>query len=431
MVRIKNMGQVNTNKDEPIDIGDLISEAFLLTKGKEDREELVLDYLCQSVTKADNYDALVMKAKNKEPYAYIQLASWHISHAENVKDYCKALEYAKKAVQNDYVEGYYILGQLYYYGTGCEKNIIRALKYFHTFLKQIDHKQIINDIVIKDTYQKLIEGNIILHKFSKAEQYMEEFRGFDASASLCMEEYERQIAQLKKGKTQMHYKQSLCLLGGVLFFLLLFLGVKHIFPDLDLNLRKPIRKESTKVSPDEYIIYADTVTQQDASPVFTDTASLEPSIVSASDFYNQSLQEVPPQNAWASSEYISSKGIDYSVNCLVDHNVETVWQEGVLGSGIGECIHFDFDGEVELYGIILSNGKMSSEEGYFNNNRLAEFKLIGEEEVVIRVEDVFEKQYIFFEHPIKGCSVDIVINKVFAGLKYDDTCVTDIEFFTK
>ena len=105
MVGIKNMGQVNTNKDEPIDIGDLISEAFLLTKGKEDREELVLDYLCQSVTKADNYDALVMKAKNKEPYAYIQLASWHISHAENVKDYCKALENQEFNTYDEYNNG--------------------------------------------------------------------------------------------------------------------------------------------------------------------------------------------------------------------------------------------------------------------------------------------------------------------------------------
>lgn len=428
------MDQTVVKNEETKDIGELISDAFLLAQGKADREDIVLDYLCQSISKADNYDALVAKAKKEDPYAFIQLASWHLSHAENVKDYCMALNYAKKAVSFHYVEGYYILGQLYFYGTGCEKNIVRALKYFQYFIEQVDQKQLINDAVLKDAYLRLIEGNIKLRKLDKAVYYIDELKALDGNMADKTTEYEVAISNMRRESSQGVYRQALRLLTGVLFLLLMLMALQYIFPELkriDLSLDKPMRKQVSnsiaepeqEPQPEPEPVYYEAVTQPEPKEPY--------SLLSSFDFYRYELNEVAPTNVWASTEYISSKGVDYGANCLIDQDESTQWQEGVDGSGVGECIHFDFSDEILLSGMIITNGKVTSKEAYYDNNRLASFEIKAEDSILIELKDNFEKQYIYFSEPISANSFDLIIDSVFQGLKYNDTCITDIVFLTK
>ena len=134
------MGSQATKKEEKyIDIEDLLKESLSDKNVTGDKEDMVLEYLCQTISKTDSYDALQRKARDGDTYAYIQLASWHISHAKNIKDYCAAYHYALKASKHGYVESYYILGQLYLYGTGCIKNVHKAIKYLDIFVRFYEH----------------------------------------------------------------------------------------------------------------------------------------------------------------------------------------------------------------------------------------------------------------------------------------------------
>ena len=98
------MGSQATKKEEKyIDIEDLLKESLSDKNVTGDKEDMVLEYLCQTISKTDSYDALQRKARDGDTYAYIQLASWHISHAKNIKDYCAAYHYALKASKHGYM----------------------------------------------------------------------------------------------------------------------------------------------------------------------------------------------------------------------------------------------------------------------------------------------------------------------------------------
>lgn len=195
------MDESKLKKESYIDIEDLIKDSLSDKTISDDKEDLVLEYLCQTISKSDSYDSIKKRADKGDSYAFIQLASWHVSHAENVKDYCKAFTYAKKAVKSGYIEGYYILGQLYYYGAGCEKDISQALKSFRNFVEEMNPKQLLNDSVLVDAYFKLVAIEKELGRYDKAGYYMKKLGKLLPEYRNCVEEYEQEIAMQQKSLT--------------------------------------------------------------------------------------------------------------------------------------------------------------------------------------------------------------------------------------
>ena len=134
---MENSGKL---EEKYVDIEDLITESLSDKNITEDKEDMVLEYLCQAISETDSQGDMKKKAEKGDSYAYLQLASWHIANAKNIKDYCEAHKYASKAAKCGYVEAYYILGQLNLYGVGCSKNVHRAVRYLSYFTKQIEEK---------------------------------------------------------------------------------------------------------------------------------------------------------------------------------------------------------------------------------------------------------------------------------------------------
>ena len=70
------MGSQATKKEEKyIDIEDLLKESLSDKNVTGDKEDMVLEYLCQTISKTDSYDSLQRKARDGDTYAYIQLAN--------------------------------------------------------------------------------------------------------------------------------------------------------------------------------------------------------------------------------------------------------------------------------------------------------------------------------------------------------------------
>jgi len=170
------------------DIESLITTC--LQDGTKGDEEDVLDTLCKSIAKSDSCEALRAQADKGDTEAALKAAGWHIANAQNIVDYCYAYKYAKKAAKGGHVEAYYILGQLALYGTGCSRNIPRAIRYLRCFVENIEEKSVPNEAVLVDAYAKLGEAEAKRGNRKKAYEYYLEANEIDRR-------FDTQLAMLK------------------------------------------------------------------------------------------------------------------------------------------------------------------------------------------------------------------------------------------
>jgi hypothetical protein len=141
-------------------------------------------------------------------------------------------------------------------------------------------------------------------------------------------------------------------------------------------------------------------------------------------YCNGTIHEV-----FASSFLESEGGHTYDPENIADECLDTVWAEGVPGSGIGESVTYRVSGPIS--GISIYNGYGKTDELFLNNNRVKKLRvLIAEKtEYIIELFDIRNEQVIFLEsNKYENVTIKFEILDVYRGLKYDDTCVSEIQF---
>jgi hypothetical protein len=147
----------------------------------------------------------------------------------------------------------------------------------------------------------------------------------------------------------------------------------------------------------------------------------------------------------ASSELTSDGKYTYSVKNLTDNDPHTAWAEGKEG-GTGDTIQIHFSphirwatGSYLVNKIGIINGLAYDSNYFYSNNRVKKIKLIytedkpqsertsSQKEYIL--EDKMEMQYIEFPPSTFMSQVQIIIEEVYKGSKYDDTCISEIQFF--
>lgn len=417
------MGSQATKKEEKyIDIEDLLKESLSDKNVTGDKEDMVLEYLCQTISKTDSYDALQRKARDGDTYAYIQLASWHISHAKNIKDYCAAYHYALKASKHGYVESYYILGQLYLYGTGCIKNVHKAIKYLDIFVHTMSSKDLLNDSVLTDAYLKLATTEKKLGHYAKSCQYYTELQKIDP-------QYETEAGEMLS-LLQNNRKEFTSFAFYIVIACLIVCGTVYFLGSYLLNEYSNYAGRY-KIEPKVTIIEKETPAPQ---PVVVTKPTIEVqepvtyTLVSESVFESLGFQTIPVRGISSTSEYVSSKGNYYGAKNLLDSSLGTSWQEGEEDGGIGQSIHFTFDTSVMVSAMCIYNGKQTSEEAFFENNRVASFTIF-DDDLCVELTDDMQPQYIVFENPLLIDNLTFTIQSIFSGTKWNDTCITKIIFY--
>ena len=414
-----------TLKEEKyVDIEELLSESLSDNTMSDEKEDLVLEYLCQTISKTDNYDGIKQRAQNGDSYAYIQLASWHIANAKNIKDYCEAFCYASKAAKNGYAEAYYILGQLYYYGVGCERNLHRAIKSLQFFVENVEVKKLLNDSVLYDAYVKLAEAEKKNGHYESALSYYRILRDLDEKYADDLRECEEEMKELRSDKAKRFVVAAGSFMAacGVIFALAMWFG-----EDLQ-NMKEPILARDEKQEA-VMITEAPSALEEKVEEPIQIQDTITCFIVTEEIFQTYALQELEVQEVYSSSEFISKVGKDYGAHNVVDHDSSTSWQEGETDAGIGQTITFRLKEPAIVSGMRIENGKQTKEEDYYNNNRIALFRIFGEEKVTIALEDVMGAQYIIFENPLMVDEVELKIQSVYSGYKYNDTCVSEIALY--
>ena len=164
-------------------------------------------------------------------------------------------------------------------------------------------------------------------------------------------------------------------------------------------------------------------------PEFTFLGGIRGAEVKASSYLKDKRHEYKPENV---------KYTMYTGECSIWGFTETVvpWVEGKSGYGIGEWIEYDISSFLENREDLKDqNAKLYILNGYVNPNQPALYKdnsrikkatLIIDDTTVIKIEfnDIVEFTCVELNRPF--FKVRLIIDEVYKGSKYDDTCITAI-----
>ncbi|MGA1871426.1 MAG: NADase-type glycan-binding domain-containing protein [bacterium] len=121
----------------------------------------------------------------------------------------------------------------------------------------------------------------------------------------------------------------------------------------------------------------------------------------------------------------------YSHKNIIDGDIFTAWSEGNKGDGIGEWVKLDFGEMKTLYyiGIIPGYSKYNDKVGevWFKNNRVKNATLEFSDGSKKQIELIDKQQIQYFKVGKKSNSVKIIIDEVYKGSTWPDTCISEVK----
>lgn len=123
----------------------------------------------------------------------------------------------------------------------------------------------------------------------------------------------------------------------------------------------------------------------------------------------------------------------YSPQKIRDGDYATAWVEGDKGSGLNQWLEIfnqsNYPDRNIYKSLKIINGYAKSEATYKTNNRVrkALLEFSDGQKQIIELKDTMEPQIVTFNESIIQ-SVKLTILDVYKGTKYNDTCISEIEF---
>jgi hypothetical protein len=120
----------------------------------------------------------------------------------------------------------------------------------------------------------------------------------------------------------------------------------------------------------------------------------------------------------------------YAADKMIDGKKETAWNEGAIGSGIGEWVRFGFDKPKRIKAIKIIGGYAKTAKIYNANNRVKTLKLHfsdGKTQTVA-LEDKMDYQTVAVDRDTPTDYIKLEIRDVYKGSRYDDTAISELEF---
>ncbi len=133
----------------------------------------------------------------------------------------------------------------------------------------------------------------------------------------------------------------------------------------------------------------------------------------------------------ASSE-LAEANVVHSASRTMDGDKNTAWVEGADGQGYGQSIRFDFNNVYLVSGIRIRAGYHKNDDIYYKNSRPKEICMEysdGASEILYLNDAGLTEQVLTFSRPVETSMVNLIIESVYPGVKYEDTCISEITFF--
>ncbi|MED5374515.1 MAG: hypothetical protein VX899_26095 [Myxococcota bacterium] len=135
--------------------------------------------------------------------------------------------------------------------------------------------------------------------------------------------------------------------------------------------------------------------------------------------------------ATSSSIYPEGDGVRYTPEQSYDHKVSANWTEGdESGSGLGEWVQVDFDGETNLTAFRIWNGTFTSYDMWNRSNRIKDLEIEFSDgsKQTFTLTDEMKSEYIELK-PVKASWAKLRIKSVYSGTTFTDTAVSEVVFY--
>ena len=143
-------------------------------------------------------------------------------------------------------------------------------------------------------------------------------------------------------------------------------------------------------------------------------------------------RQVRVASAEASSVIQQTNGAVNTPMMIFDENIETNWQEGVDGPGLGEWIDAKLSQESQVKYLTFKLGNWKTSRYYYGNNRPSKMTItVGEFSQQVEFRDQWEEFCLEFSRPCEAESLRMTIDEVYVGTDWDDTCITDMRIYAK
>lgn len=139
---------------------------------------------------------------------------------------------------------------------------------------------------------------------------------------------------------------------------------------------------------------------------------------------------IPIYNASADSVLVTSSGVKFSAENLIDSDLTTSWQEGEADFGYETTIDIELGEYIAVNYLVIYNGNQLSEKKYNQNNRPKDILIAqGEQCVSVTLPDTMSPIVIELTgtEPVDHISIEIM--SVYSGSKYNDTCLSEIQCY--
>lgn len=131
-----------------------------------------------------------------------------------------------------------------------------------------------------------------------------------------------------------------------------------------------------------------------------------------------------------SSQLTGKSGTVYGAAFLNDGDTSTPWEEGVEGDGIGEQITYEPESGTKLQVIRIYPGNGRSDKAFQENNRPKAITLeIDGKKQTLNFDDAGHFYTFSSKKPVTAKQVKLIIDSVYPGSKWQDTCISEVEFY--
>lgn len=134
------------------------------------------------------------------------------------------------------------------------------------------------------------------------------------------------------------------------------------------------------------------------------------------------------------SSTLATEGVNtnsYDASNLMDGDTSSCWAEGASGNGVGETVTFVSNKKQTFESVTIWGGYQSSDYHYGINARPKTIAIYADSTLVdtFKLKDAgLGSQTIMFAEPFEASSVTIEIKDIYAGSKYKDCCISEVEF---
>ena len=171
-------------------------------------------------------------------------------------------------------------------------------------------------------------------------------------------------------------------------------------------------------------------TSTEASPEAVTPVTAKLVDISQVDFTE--YKQVRVASAEASSVIQQDNGAVNTPMMMFDENIETNWQEGVDGPGLGEWVDAKFSQESGIKYLTFNLGNWKTSRYYYGNNKPSKMTItVGEFSQQIEFPDEWTEFCLEFSRPCQADGIYMTIDEVYPGTDWDDTCITDMRVFAE